>query len=429
MRIALIYSMQPGNPYTGGSNENAQMHLLANSLAPHLRAAGHDVEVPPNTDKDGSRTLTYNDNVVWLRERNKAKKFDLVISCHSNALGDACILYGESNGSLPIAKKLQTALNAANFMYNGDKWEFNSRQVSEVKTLSCPSVLLEWGRHDTAAYANFLRTNIANGNLGRWGAAAIISAIGKGSGGGVSTGGGGTTPVVPPPPTNTFPKTGNAFIDKIAPWAVESGIKYGVPPSVVIAQAILESAWGGSTLTRDANALYGVKHSTNWPKSGNPYVSGYVVKRTAEQTPTGGVYYIDARFCSYKSQKDSTMDHGLFLNQSRYLTAKNNYGRTKDAKQYARDIKTAGYATDVKYPEKLISLMDKYNLYRFDGASVPGSEPPPPDPKPVPDPKPEPEKSFQPNYVSRVGNTLVIHLEDGSRLQAVPVPGGRWVVR
>ena len=122
------------------------------------------------------------------------------------------------------------------------------------------------------------------------------------------------------------------------------------------------------------------------------------------------------------------MDHGLFLNQSRYLKAKNNYGRTKDAKQYARDIKTAGYATDVKYPEKLISLMDKYNLYRFDrvGTVV---EPPPPGPEPVPDPKPEPEKSFQPKYVSRVGSMIVIHLKDGSRLQAVPVPGGRWVVR
>ena len=316
-------------------------------------------------------------------------------------------------------------------MYNGDKWEFNSRQVSEVKTLSCPSVLLEWGRHDTAAYANFLRTNIANGNLGRWGAAAIISAIGKGSGGGGSTGGGGTTPVDPPPSTNTFPKTGNAFIDKIAPWAVESGKKHGIPPSVIIAQGILESGWGGSSLTKKSNAIYGVKYSDKWPRPGNPYVTGWVWHKTREQTASGTVYYVDAKFCSYKDQRDSTMDHGLFLEQPRYRAAKDNYAKTKDANGYLRDIRVAGYATDLKYIPLVTQLMVKYDLYRFDrvGTVVEPPPPPPPDPKPDPDPEPEPEKSFQPTYVSRVGSTLLIHLEDGSRLQAVPVPGGRWVVR
>ena len=143
MRIGLIYSRQPGNPYVGGSNENVQMYALAQGLAPLLRAGGHDVEIPANTDYDGSGSLTYADNTAWLRARNSVKKFDIVISCHSNAMGDACILYGQKNGSLPLAQKLQSALNSANFMYGGDKWEFNTRQVGEITALSCPSVLLE----------------------------------------------------------------------------------------------------------------------------------------------------------------------------------------------------------------------------------------------------------------------------------------------
>ena len=427
MRIGLIYSRQPGNPYVGGSNENVQMYALAQGLAPLLRAGGHDVEIPANTDYDGSGSLTYADNTAWLRARNSVKKFDIVISCHSNAMGDACILYGQKNGSLPLAQKLQSALNSANFMYGGDKWEFNTRQVGEITALSCPSILLEWGRHDTAAYSSWLKTNISNGNLAKWGAAAILKAIGTGSGGVTPE-----PPVTPvTPPATEFPKTGNDFIDRVAPWAVESGQKYGIPPSVVIAQAILESAWGGSTLTRDANALYGVKHSTNWPKAGNPYVSGYVIKKTAEQTSTGAVYYVDARFCSYRTQKDSTLDHGLFLNQSRYLSAKNNYASTKNAKQYARDIRTAGYATDIKYPEKLISLMDKYNLYKFDGAKLPGTVEPPTtnNPDPNPDPDPEPEKGAIPLYVASSGSSLIIHLKGGGVLHAYPVQGGRWIVR
>ena len=99
MRIGLIYSRKPGNLYTGGSNENVQMYALAQGLAPLLRAGGHDVEIPANTDYDGSGSLTYADNTAWLRARNSVKKFDIVISCHSNAMGDACILYGRRSYS------------------------------------------------------------------------------------------------------------------------------------------------------------------------------------------------------------------------------------------------------------------------------------------------------------------------------------------
>lgn len=113
MRLALIYSRQPGNPYTGGSNENVEMHKLAQGLAPLLRGYGIDVEIPDNTDVTGDGKLTFADNVSWAKARHKAQPFDLLISLHSNAMGDACILYGTSAASGKWARDLQAALDSA----------------------------------------------------------------------------------------------------------------------------------------------------------------------------------------------------------------------------------------------------------------------------------------------------------------------------
>lgn len=178
MRVAIVYSRQPGNAYVGGSNENVQMFSLASKIVPILRSAGHEVEIPPNTDYDGSGSLTYNDNVRWVNDRHAVKAFNLLISFHSNAAGDSCILWGNSAASRTWAEKFQTELNSANFMYGGDKWEFNTRKVSEMTATSPPGVLLEVGRHDTAVYASWLKTNIANGNLAQWLGASIIRVIG-----------------------------------------------------------------------------------------------------------------------------------------------------------------------------------------------------------------------------------------------------------
>lgn len=189
MRLALIYSRQPGNPYKGGSNENAQMFALAQQLGPKLQAGGHDVEWPPNTDYNGSGSLSYADNVAWVNDRHNVKPFDLLISLHSNAMGDSCILYGTSTTSRRWAERFQAQLNADNFMMGGDKWEFNERKVSEVSDTAPPAILLENGRHDTDAYSAWLKTNIANGNLANWLSNSILKVIG----------GGGSTPTNPTP--------------------------------------------------------------------------------------------------------------------------------------------------------------------------------------------------------------------------------------
>ena len=268
---------------------------------------------------------------------------------------------------------------------------------------------------------------------------SVPTTPGHGSGG--SSGGGGTNP--PPSTTTTtvtttvkpdpkFPKTDNVFIDTIAIWAVESERMYGIPAPAIIAQGILESNWGKSRLSVEANALFGIKYAPPaWPAPDNKHVMGSYTISTAEYDASNKRYYVDADFCAYSSWKESLLDHGLFLNKSRYLAAKQNYARTKDVDQYCRDIKTAGYATDPQYANKLINLINQRNLRQFANLplSIPTTtttttvsppptsttttsppEPPPPLPNPVfpnpgdwytgPNPgKPEPQETDSGWYI------------------------------
>ena len=198
MRIALIYSRQPGNQYAGGEvgavdSENAWMYLLASGLAPLLRSAGLEVDMPDNTDYDRSGALTFADNVRWVNDR-RARGYALVVSLHSNALGDACILYGTSTASRHYAEAFQRELNAAAFLPFGDRWEFNERKVSEVADTYPPAVLLEVGQHDRVDYAAWLRSSILDGSLARGLAAPVLRLLGV------------SAPVTPGPVPEPTPK-------------------------------------------------------------------------------------------------------------------------------------------------------------------------------------------------------------------------------
>lgn len=94
------------------------------------------------------------------------------------------------------------------------------------------------------------------------------------------------------------------FIAKIAPATVGDMKKTGVPASLTIAQAILESGWGGSGLTAQANNLFGIKGS-------GP--AGSVKMPTTEYRPDGTSYQILANFRAYHSWAESIEDHSRLL--------------------------------------------------------------------------------------------------------------------
>lgn len=123
---------------------------------------------------------------------------------------------------------------------------------------------------------------------------------------------------------------------------------YGIPASITLAQGILESGSGKGRLSVKANNHFGIK------------CHGWTGKK---------IYHDDDEkqecFRKYKDAKYSFRDHSLFLSE-RKRYSKLFKLKKEDYKGWAKGLKAAGYATDRKYPQKLISLIERYQLYEFD---------------------------------------------------------------
>jgi flagellum-specific peptidoglycan hydrolase FlgJ len=167
--------------------------------------------------------------------------------------------------------------------------------------------------------------------------------------------------VVNTPPRRTMPVLGGTpqeqFIAAIADAAVDSADDTGVPASVTIAQAILESYWGSSRLAREGNNYFGIKAQTRTGSAG-------MISFDVWEVIGGRSVMQSQAFRAYKSVAESFVDHGrFFVENARYAAAMAARG---DPRQFAREVNRAGYATDPSYASKLIGLMDRYDLYRFD---------------------------------------------------------------
>ena len=150
-----------------------------------------------------------------------------------------------------------------------------------------------------------------------------------------------------------------AFIQSVAPGAIQGWNEYKVLPSITVAQAIVESGWGHSALSTQAHNLFGIKGSYN----GNS-----VVMRTRE-VYGGRSVYVNANFRSYANNSESVTDHGRFLNvNSRY---RNLLGDTNYA-SVANKLRQDGYATDPSYASTLIRFVQTYNLNQLDAVALSG---------------------------------------------------------
>jgi len=138
------------------------------------------------------------------------------------------------------------------------------------------------------------------------------------------------------------------YIDAFKAVAIEEMNKYGIPASITLAQGILESGSGNSSLARFANNHFGIKCTSDWKGKG---------------------YYkdddkADDCFRVYRDARESYRDHSEFLKRKRYSALfeldKNDY------RNWAVGLKRAGYATNPKYPDMLINIIDKYELYQYD---------------------------------------------------------------
>ena len=151
--------------------------------------------------------------------------------------------------------------------------------------------------------------------------------------------------------------SGQGFIGRCVEPARETQRMYGVPASVTIAQAILESGWGGSELATRANNYFGIKCAA----VASPHQIGCIDKATWEHL-NGNDVTVTASFRRYASMRDSFLDHGLFLTKPRYAAA----FKAATPDEFAHEIWRAGYATDPQYPAQLVRLMDQYELRQYD---------------------------------------------------------------
>ncbi|MCB8964340.1 MAG: glucosaminidase domain-containing protein [Bacteroidales bacterium] len=139
------------------------------------------------------------------------------------------------------------------------------------------------------------------------------------------------------------------YISKYADIAIRQMKQYGVPASIILAQGMLESDNGNSSLAVKANNHFGIKCHKDW------------------NGPT--MYHDDDRrnecFRKYKNSEGSYMDHSLFLRGGRRYATLFDLEST-DYKGWARGLKKAGYATNPKYADMLIKIIEENELYNFD---------------------------------------------------------------
>lgn len=161
----------------------------------------------------------------------------------------------------------------------------------------------------------------------------------------------------------------SSFIKKIGPIARENYKRTGILASVTMAQAILESGWGQSTLAQNGNNLFGMKMNLSgntWSGSAWDGVNYY--KKSTYEYGSGGRYSITAKFRKYSCIEDSIEDHSAYLLNARNGSRKRYAGLT-DTKSYKRQlqiIKNGGYATSGSYVSQLSRVINTYNLTQWD---------------------------------------------------------------
>lgn len=138
------------------------------------------------------------------------------------------------------------------------------------------------------------------------------------------------------------------YIEKYAPIAVEQMQLHNIPASITLAQGLLESAAGSSYLARNANNHFGIKMGSDW--------TGPTLLKPDD--------HADDRFRVYDSVRDSYEDHSRFLQRKRYESL---FSLSPiDYRGWATGLKRCGYATDPAYAQKLIGIIDNYQLYNYD---------------------------------------------------------------
>src|SRR5690606_17100269 len=151
-----------------------------------------------------------------------------------------------------------------------------------------------------------------------------------------------------------------SYIDTYKYLAIDEMERSGIPASIKLAQAIIESDGGVSRLARESNNHFGIKCKHYW--------QGATFYHPDDDRDASGKL-IPSCFRAYASVEQSYADHSDFLMHTAHYQALFQYDRTEYA-LWARGLQLCGYATDTRYAEKLIETIERYGLADLDYYTV-----------------------------------------------------------
>lgn len=146
----------------------------------------------------------------------------------------------------------------------------------------------------------------------------------------------------------------DSYVEQYAHVAVSEMEKYGIPASITLAQGILESACGQSDLAKRSNNHFGIKCKSHW--------KGKTVRHT-DDAPNECFRAYDSVWESYRDHSDFLKNHRLHFYDHLFELDPHDYVG------WAYGLKQAGYATAANYPQKLVALIEQYELFKYDDAT------------------------------------------------------------
>ena len=184
------------------------------------------------------------------------------------------------------------------------------------------------------------------------------------------------------------------FFSKLKAGAYYNWRNFRVLPSVCAAQAALESGWGESGLTKQANNLFGMKGSYN---------GASVTMRTAEYTSSGQLYYINAAFRKYPNWNASIVDYANNLRKSGFYPA--SAFTTQD---YRTQITLIGpiYAKSPTYASDVMKMIQTYGLDKWDRDAIAGGSGGDFDPSEIMGGGSSQYKTFREDYIKKSGRLI-----------------------
>lgn len=299
-----------------------------------------------------SRYKDENDPINEEVKKCNIFKPDLAIDIHTNADGGKGFeVYYYSGGGISkdLAKNIEKEVICIGQNSRGIKTRVNNGvdYYAFIRDTAAPAIICECAFIDNKEDVKMIDTIQKQQSFGVVYAKGILKTLG--------------ISYIPEDNTNTN-FTREQFIDKIKNIAIEESKRVEILPSITIAQAILESNNGNSELAKNANALFGIK-ANNW--------SGKTYNKLTHEYVNGVKVQVSANFRAYNTWEESIKDHSNFLLKDRYKAL---IGEI-DYKKACQALYNAGYATDPEYPSKLINLIEKHKLHKFDkGADNMNSE-------------------------------------------------------